>query len=134
MTQSSKVLIDCLHPNIVMPQNRSQQRLKPLDSIVVPLLNVFTEDILELDDDTPSVDNDKEINVVLNRLGWLNCWYLYVVSMVTWDLSTCQLSMVFKHFCYLFIFSLSQESIRSRCHVPAGPIQSRSKHCGSVPR
>ena len=28
------------------------------------------------DDDTPSVEDDREINIVLSRLGWLNCWYL----------------------------------------------------------
>jgi hypothetical protein len=39
----------------------------------------FTEDILDSDDDTPSAKDDLEINAVLKRLGWLNCWYSYVI-------------------------------------------------------
>jgi hypothetical protein len=60
-----------------MDWNQLQCRLKPT-GYFMSLMHIFPENIAESDDDTPSAENDKEMNVILSRLGWLNCWYSYV--------------------------------------------------------
>ena len=64
-----------------MDWNQLQCRLKPT-GYFMSLMHIFPENIAESDDDTPSAENDKEMNVILSRLGWLNCWYSYVALML----------------------------------------------------